>query len=128
MTSNSEYGWADTTPKFCINKVTDSDQVQLTLDSYQLIEVSETPTDLSTPTTKILQLPDIEESDKHVYKIHVLLMGSNSIVYRVSMPPSVCGNLPNTFVSGKIYECIFTYLGSFWLCQCIEYERSDVPQ
>lgn len=128
MTSNSEYGWADTTPKFCINKVTDSDQVQLTLDSYQLIEVSETPTDLSTPTTtKILQLPDIEESDKHVYKIHVLLMGSNSIVYRVSMPPSVCGNLPNTFVSGKIYECIFTYLGSFWLCQCIEYERSDVP-
>lgn len=128
MTSNSEYGWADTTPQFCIHKITDSDQVPLTLDSYQLIEVSETPTDLSTPTTtKILQLPYIEDSDKHAYKIHVLLMGSNSIVYRLSMSYGVCGNLPNTFVSGKIYECIFTYLGSFWLCQCIEYERSNAP-
>lgn len=128
MKSNSEYGWADTTPQYCIHKVTDSDQVQLTLDSYQQIEVSETPADLSTPTsTKILQLPYIEESDKHVYKIHVLLMGSNSIVYSVSVPPIMYGNLPNTFVSGKIYECIFTYLGSFWLCQCIEYERSDTP-
>lgn len=127
MINNSEYGWADTTPQYCIHKVTDSDQVQLTLDSYQLIKVSETPADLSTPTTKILQLPYIEESDKHVYKIHVLLMGSNSIVYSVSMPPIMYGNLPNTFVSGKIYECIFTYLGSFWLCQCIEYERSDTP-
>lgn len=122
MINNSEYGWADTIPKYCIHKVTDSDQVQLTLDSYQLIEVSETPT-----TTKILQLPYIEKSDKHVYKIHVLLMGSNSIVYSVSMPPIVYGNLPNTFVSGKIYECIFTYMGSFWLCQCIEYERYDAP-
>ena len=122
MLNNSEYGWADTIPKYCIHKVTDSDQVQLTLDSYQLIEVSETPT-----TTKILQLPYIEKSDKHVYKIHVLLMGSNSIVYSVSMPPIVYGNLPNTFVSGKIYECIFTYMSSFWLCQCIEYERCDAP-
>ena len=128
MINNAEYGWADTIPKYCIHKVTDSDQVQLTLDSYQLIEVSETPTDLSTPTTtKILQLPYIEKSDKHVYKIHVLLMGSNSIVYSVSMPPIVFGNLPNTFVSGKIYECIFTYMSSFWLCQCIEYERCDAP-
>lgn len=122
MINNAEYGWADTIPKYCIHKVTDSDQVQLTLDSYQLIEVSETPT-----TTKILQLPYIEKSDKHVYKIHVLLMGSNSIVYSVSMPPIVYGNLPNTFVSGKIYECIFTYMSSFWLCQCIEYERCDAP-
>ena len=128
MINNSEYGWGDTIPKYCIHKVTDSDQVQLTLDSYQLIEVSETPTDLSTPTTtKILQLPYIEKSDKHVYKIHVLLMGSNSIVYSVSMPPIMYGNLPNTFVSGKIYECIFTYMSSFWLCQCIEYERCDAP-
>lgn len=128
MINNAEYGWADTIPKYCIHKVTDSDQVQLTLDSYQLIEVSETPTDLSTPTTtKILQLPYIEKSDKHVYKIHVLLMGSNSIVYSVSMPPIMYGNLPNTFVSGKIYECIFTYMSSFWLCQCIEYERCDAP-
>lgn len=124
MINDSEYNWADIVPQYCIHKVTDSDQVQLTLDSYQLIEVSET---LTTTTTKILQLPNIKESDKHVYKIHVLLMGSNSIVYRVSMPPIVYGNLPNTFVSGRIYECIFTYMSSFWLCQYIEYERSDAP-
>lgn len=123
MLNDVEYGWADTIPRYCIHKVTDSDQVQLTLDSYQLIEVSNT---LTTTTTKIfLQLPDIEESDKHVYKIHVLLMGSNTIVYSVPMPPIVYGNLPNTFVSDKIYECIFTYMSSFWLCQCIEYESPE---
>lgn len=127
MVNNSEYNWADTIPQYCIHKVTDSDQVQLTLDSYQLIEVSETPVDLSTPTsTKYLYLPKIEDSAHHVYKIHVLLMGSDSIVYILSITGNVYGNIPDTFMSGKIYECIFTYVAPFWLCQCIEYE-SNAP-
>lgn len=128
MLNDVEYGWGDAIPQYCIHKVTDSDRVQLTLDSYQLIEVLETPADLSTPTsTKYLYLPKIEDSAHHVYKIHVLLMGSNSIVYRLSTTSNGYGNIPDTFVSGKIYERIFTYVAPFWLCQCIEYERSDAP-
>lgn len=131
MINDFEYGWGDvpnSVPTLCVHKLTEATSVQLTLDSYQIIESPVEPIDLSTATTtKILQLPEVAESDHHVYKIHVLLMGNNSIVYRISTS-HMYGSIPNNLTSGKIYECIFTYMSLFWLCQCIEYKPNNAPQ
>ena len=128
MTSNSEYGWADTTPKLCIHNITGNAEVELTLDPYQLINISDaTPQDLSPKYTVDILTPNIEESDNHVYKIHVIFTGYSNVNY---IMPSGMYNYPtDEFTAEKVYEFIFTYVKPKWIVNGSEYSiHSNAPQ
>ena len=124
MKSNSEYGWADTTPQLYVHSVTGSKEVELTVDPYQIIELGDLS---SSAVTVTILLPMIEESDRHVYKIHVLLMGSSSIEYE--LPSGYYDKQLGTLQDGVVYELIYTYIGGDWGCHCIEYSNkiSNAP-
>lgn len=129
MTSNSEYGWADTTPELCIHNITGNAEVQLTLDPYQLINISDaTPQDLSSKYTVEILTPNIEESDNHVYKIHVIFMGYSNVDY--IMPSGVYNYPTDDFTAEMVYEFIFTYVKPKWLVNGSEYsiKHSNAPQ
>lgn len=129
MLNNVDYGWADTTPELYIHNITDSDQVELTLDPYQLISITDaTPQALSPKYTVDILTPNIEESDNHVYKIHVMFMADPKIVYL--MPSGMYDHPPTELTDGIIYEFIFTYVKPYWLIHCNEYshEVSSEPQ
>lgn len=122
MTSNSEYGWADTTPKLCIHNITGNAEVELTLDPYQLINITDaTPQDLSSNYTVNILTPNIEESDNHVYKIHVIFMGYSNVHY--IMPSGIYDHPTTELTDGMSYEFIFTYVKPKWLVHCIEYSN-----
>ena len=125
MTSDSEYGWADTTPQPYVHSVTGSKEVELTVDPYQIIKLG----DLSSPAVTVtILLPMIEESDMHVYKIHLLLMANSSIEYK--LPEGYYDKQLDTLQNGVIYELIYTYMGRNWTCHCIEYSNkiSNAPE
>lgn len=130
MINDDEYGWTDvsgTTPQLYVYSVTGSGEVQLTLDSYQIIGVK-IMADLSSPAVTVtILLPMIEESDRHAYKIHVLLMGSSSIEYE--LPSGFYDKQLGTLQNGVVYELIYTYIGGDWVCHCIEYSNkiSNAP-
>ena len=129
MIDDNTFDWADTTPKICIHDITGNAEVQLTLDPYQLIDMSDaTPQDLSPKYTVDILTPNIEESDNHVYKIHVMFMADPKIVY--IMPSGMYDHPPTELTDGIIYEFIFTYINPYWLVHCIEYnhEVSNAPQ
>lgn len=129
MIDDNTFDWADTTPKLCIHEITGNAEVQLTLDPYQLIDMSDaTPQDLSPKYTVDILTPNIEESDNHVYKIHVMFMADPKIVY--IMPSGMYDHPPTELTDGIIYEFIFTYINPYWLVHCIEYnhEVSNAPQ
>ena len=128
MKSNSEYGWADTTPEVCIHNITGNGEVQLTLDPYQLINISDaTPQDLSSKYTVGILTPNIEESDNHVYKIHVIFMGYSNVDY--IMPSGVYNYPTDDFTAEMVYEFIFTYVKPKWLVNGSEYsiKHSNAP-
>lgn len=129
MIDNNTFDWADTTPKLCIHEITGNAEVELTLDPYQLINISDaTPQDLSPKYTVDILTPNIEESDNHVYKIHVIFMADSKTVY--IMPSGMYDHPPTELTDGMIYEFIFTYVKPKWLVHCIEYSNkvSSEPQ
>lgn len=129
MKSNSEYGWTDTTPELYIHNITGNGEVELTLDPYQLINITDaTPQDLSPKYTVDILTPNIEESDNHVYKIHVMFMGYSNVDY--IMPSGVYNCPPTELTDGMIYEFIFTYVGGDWLVNGSRYnvKHSNEPQ
>lgn len=127
MINNSEYNWADTTPELCIHNITGNAEVQLTLDPYQLISITDaTPQDLSPKYTVDILTPTIEESDNHVYKIHVMFMADPKIVY--IMPSGMYDHPPTELTDGIIYEFIFTYARPYWLIHCIEYSHTVLSE
>lgn len=129
MLDADKYGWADTTPELCIHNITGNAEVELTLDPYQLINISDaTPQDLSPKYTVDILTPNIEESDNHVYEIHVIFMADSKTVY--IMPSGMYDHPPTELTDGMIYEFIFTYVKSKWLVHCIEYSNkvSSEPQ
>ena len=128
MISDSNYGWADTTPELCIHNITGDAEVELTLDPYQLINITATPPDLSSTYTVEILTPNIEKSDKHVYKIHLIFMGNSLIDY---IMPSGMYNCPvDDNQDGVFYEYIFTYVNSNWLVNGSRYnvKHSNEPQ
>lgn len=129
MIDDNTFDWADTTPKLCIHNITGNASVELTLDPYQLINISDaTPQDLSPKYTVDILTPNIEESDNHVYKIHVIFMADSKTVY--IMPSGMYDHPPTELTDGMIYEFIFTYVKPKWLVHCIEYSNkvSSEPQ
>ena len=128
MTSNSEYGWTDTTPELCIHNITGNAEVELTLDPYQLINISDaTPQDLSPKYTVDILTPNIEESDNHVYKIHVIFMADSNVTF--IMPGGIYDH-PLELTAEMVYEFIFTYVKPKWLVHRIEYSinHSNAPK
>lgn len=125
MTGDSTYGWADTTPKLCIHNITGNAEVQLTLDPYQLINISD---DSSSNYTVEILTPNIEESDNHIYKIHVIFMGYSNVNY--IMPSGVYNYPTEDFTAEMVYEFIFTYVKPKWLVNGSEYsiKHSNTPQ
>lgn len=129
MINNSEYNWADTTPQLCIYNVTGDTEVELTLDPYQLIEISNAISqDVSTKYTVNILTPNIDESDKHIYKIHLIFMGSSLINY--IMPSGLYNCSIDDNQDGVFYEFIFTYVNSNWLVNGSRYnvKHSNAPQ
>lgn len=129
MIDDNTFDWADTTPKLCIHNITGNAEVQLTLDPYQLINISDaTPQDLSPKYTVDILTPNIEESDNHVYKIHLIFTGYSNVNY---MMPSGVYNYPtDDFTAEMVYEFIFTYVKPKWLVNGSEYsiKYSSEPQ
>lgn len=131
MLDANKYGWADapnTTPELCIHNITGNAEVELTLDPYQLINITDaTPQDLSPKYTVDILTPNIEESDNHVYKIHVIFMTDSKTVY--IMPSGMYDHPPTKLTDGMIYEFIFTYVKPKWIVHCIEYstKHSNAP-
>lgn len=118
MIDDDTFDWADTTPQPYVHNVTGSKEVELTVDPYQIIELG----DLSSPAVTVtILLPTIEESDMHVYKIHLLLMANSSIEYK--LPSGFYDKQLGTLQNGVIYELIYTYIGGDWVCHCIEYSN-----
>ena len=122
----NKYGWADTTPELCIHEVTGDAEVELTLDPYQLIDA--TPPDSSSPSITVnILLPTIDELDKHVYKIHLIFMGSSRINYK--MPSGMYNCSTNDFTADMVYEFIFTYISSNWIVNGSQHKQySNGPQ